>query len=42
MSIGLCPATFVDLSPDRERRSIEALAELKVPLVTGLASRIGR
>lgn len=31
-SIRLCPATFVDLSPDQERHAIEALAELLVPL----------
>ena len=34
-SIRLCPATFIDLSPDQERHAIEALAELMVPLVTG-------
>jgi hypothetical protein len=34
-SIQLCPAMFVDLSPDQERQAIEALAELLVPLVTG-------
>jgi hypothetical protein len=34
-SIQLCPATFVDLTPDEERHAIEALAELLVPLVTG-------
>jgi len=27
----LCPATFVDLSPEQERRAVEALAELLVP-----------
>jgi hypothetical protein len=35
MNIGLCPATFVDLSPDQERQAIDAWAELMVPLVTG-------
>jgi len=34
-SIRLCPATFVDLSPDQERHAIEALAELLVLSVTG-------
>ncbi len=34
-SIRLCPATFVDLSPDQEQQAIEGLAELMVPLVTG-------
>jgi hypothetical protein len=34
-SIQLCPATFVDLTPDEERHAIEALAELLVPLVIG-------
>ena len=32
-SIRLCPATFIDLSPDQERHAIEALAELLVPLL---------
>lgn len=32
-SISLCPVTFVALSPDQERRAVEALAELLVPLL---------
>lgn len=32
--ISLCPATFVALSPEQERRAVEALAELLVPLLT--------
>jgi len=31
--ISLCPVTFVALSPDQERRAVEALAELLVPLL---------
>ena len=32
-SIRLCPATFVNLSPDQQRHAIEALAELLVPIL---------
>jgi hypothetical protein len=32
-AIALCPATFVELSADQERRAIGALAELLVPLL---------
>jgi len=32
-SIRLCPAAFIDLSPDQERHAIEARAELMVPLL---------
>ena len=40
--ISLCPVTFVALSPSQERRAVEALAELLVPLL-GVAhgSRVG-
>jgi hypothetical protein len=31
--IALCPVTFVALSPGQERRAVEALAELLVPLL---------
>jgi hypothetical protein len=32
-AIVLCPATFVELTADQERRAIGALAELLVPLL---------
>jgi hypothetical protein len=32
--IRLSPATFVELTGDRERQAVEALAELLVPLLT--------
>ncbi len=40
--ISLRPVTFVALSPEQERRAVEALAELLVPLLgVGHQSRIG-
>jgi hypothetical protein len=36
----LCPATFVELTADRERCAVGALAELLVPLLTDPARSV--